>query len=171
MGESLRYSPLAKTYIYDSPDGQDCLKKTFHSAKLGALIGGYFGAIDIVAISKPTGILAVTGRALTFVTPAAGAAATFAMTAGIVGDIRGKDSPLNHGLGAFAGGCILATRFSNKPMGLGVAFVLALVASAMKKLNLSGERILPGGLFPQEQWQFYKYGPKNNRGFKEPTNY
>jgi len=32
--------------------------------------GGYFGAIDIVAISKPTGILAVTGRALTFVTPA-----------------------------------------------------------------------------------------------------
>ena len=32
------------------------------------------------------------------------------MTAGIVGDIRGKDSPLNHGLGAFAGGCILATR-------------------------------------------------------------
>ena len=39
MGDSIWHNRFAKSYIYDSPDGEDCLKKTFHSAKLGAIVG------------------------------------------------------------------------------------------------------------------------------------
>ena len=59
----------------------------------------------------------------------------------------------------------------NKPMGLGVAFLLGITGAVLKQVKLAGQHILPESIYPTQQLQAYKLGPQNKRGFQEPTNY
>ncbi|ELT97881.1 hypothetical protein CAPTEDRAFT_219817 [Capitella teleta] len=87
---------LLQTYNYNSPDGQDVVKKAAHSAKLGTVIGGSVAMYDILLYSKTTGVFQRANRAAMWVIPAAGLGAMLSVTANLLGQMRNKSDFKNH---------------------------------------------------------------------------
>ncbi|XP_047117204.1 NADH dehydrogenase [ubiquinone] 1 alpha subcomplex subunit 11 [Schistocerca piceifrons] len=89
---------------YDSPEGQDCLKKMWYTTKTGALIGLGLSSFDVIMYSRPKGYFPTLMRYGYITLPIMGMAASFSATTCIATNARGKDGKLNYFLGGCAAG-------------------------------------------------------------------
>lgn len=92
---------------YDTPDGQDCLKKLAVATKYGAIYGLFTSALDVLCISHPKGYGATFARIGYVTLPFLGVGATFATSTCLLTDLRNKDDHLNYLIGGALSGAIV----------------------------------------------------------------
>lgn len=154
---------MKRPLIYKSPDGENCLEKTWDATKKTTEIGAMFAVYEMVGISKPTKAGAIAHRFLYWVVPAASLGAVFATTGCMVGAWRGKDDFWNHGIAGLATGSVIGARYGTK-WGCAVGCGFGLAAGVIKHVFNGGAELYPDA--PNKV--FYRYTPKYHDRFYQP---
>lgn len=120
---------------YDTPMGQDSLKKLWITTKLAGTGGLAWSTIDVMLNSKPKGYLPTIGRYIYITGPFIGIAGAFSITANAAANFRGKDDTWNYVLGGIASGCITGAWRRSVMVGFVWSVVFA-VAGIVKKSSI-----------------------------------
>lgn len=91
---------------YDTPEGEDCLKKVFYMSKLAGISGLVVSTADVILLSRPRGYLPTVARYGYVTLPMIGMAAAFASTTCIATQVRKKDGKMNYILGGLAAAAV-----------------------------------------------------------------
>lgn len=136
---------------YDTPDGVDCLKKTWYCGKTGLLVGLLVGTSD-VAIYRPNiptmQWIARWGR-ITGIFPAVGV--TFAVTTCTANKMRGKDDVYNYAIGGAAAGSMAGVFMRSGWMGALAAITFAVGGMIKKDSVQSGWEFFPDPGLPSSR--------------------
>lgn len=122
---------------YDTPKGEDILKKLWISTKLAGSAGLMWSTIDVILNSKPKGYLPTIGRYMYITGPFIGMAGAYTVTSNVAASLRKKDDSLNYILGGIAAGNMAGAWRKSLMVGFvwSVAFA---VAGIVKKSSIDG---------------------------------
>ncbi|KAI0236340.1 hypothetical protein LSAT2_013092 [Lamellibrachia satsuma] len=165
---------LISTHIYRYPDGKNCAEKTLHTVKAWGFWGLWASAFDLVGISSPSTVVGAASRVVYINAPIAVGATVFASGGCIIGNLRGKDGPLNHVLAGLLSGASIAAYTGRVGMGVRLGMILALGGGLFKSMQASGLKIFPIEEH-KEQGMFHHfhryYGPGTPDEPKLPPTY
>lgn len=91
---------------FDTPDGQDTIKKLWVATKSMAVVSLTVATADVLLYSHPKGYLSTLGRYAYICFPLLGMSTAFVMLKNSAANVRGKDDKLNWVIGALAAGGI-----------------------------------------------------------------
>ncbi|GFY37934.1 uncharacterized protein TNIN_486911 [Trichonephila inaurata madagascariensis] len=131
------HTKTLKDYInyydfYATPDGQECLPKTYYYTKYGALGGAIFSIYEMALISKPQTLHSTLARFGRFTFPFAGMGFAFGASLCLLGQIRKKDDFVNHLIGGAIAGSVWGMKFRKVSTGHAIAVVTGLTAGYYK---------------------------------------
>lgn len=129
---------ILKVYLYDSPDGKNCLIKTAKCAQVGTVWGLLAGATDAALYTNCTTLGGWAARLAHFGVPGAATGAMLAATSCLVGEVRGENDPLNHLIGGFAAGSVWGAKYRSVSRGVSVACAGAVLAGLYKLIRDAG---------------------------------
>lgn len=170
-------SRLPGYHYYDTPDGEDCLKKVVYMNKVGLVFGIFGGTLDVVAGSKPVGIANIATRYAMISLPLMAVGSTFAATCCLLADYRGKDDTYNYFFGGFSAGCVAGACARSGTFGTFAAVSLGCLAYCKKHMNELGAEFLPstdnlpyawGGIWSVKgEYDFSLIKDKHRRGWRK----
>ncbi|KAF8773210.1 NADH dehydrogenase [ubiquinone] 1 alpha subcomplex subunit 11-like [Argiope bruennichi] len=115
--------------FFATPDGQDCLPKTYYYTKYGAIGGAIFSIYEMALVSRPTTFYSTVARFGHFTFPFAGMGFVFGSSICILGQMRKKDDTVNHFIGGALAGAVWGLKYNRiqtgHVMGLFVGFMAA----------------------------------------------
>ncbi|XP_030036151.1 NADH dehydrogenase [ubiquinone] 1 alpha subcomplex subunit 11 [Manduca sexta] len=123
---------------YDTPDGCDIMKKTFVTARYGAITGLILSSYDVLMYSRCVGLQAVLKRYMFHTVPLGLMGATFALVTNGALRYRQKDDYWNYFLGGFACGPILASYVGSRHAILLGGLILG-ISAMLKKDSIEND--------------------------------
>lgn len=123
---------------YDTPDGEDCLKKLIAINKIALFFGVSASTLDVVMYSKPTNFTSFAARYARITFPIMAVASTFSVTSCLLTSYRGDKDTHNYFCGGFAAGCVAGAIARNGILGTTAAVVFGFVAYVRKACDLEG---------------------------------
>lgn len=128
---------------YDTPDGEDCLKKVIYMNKLGVLFGGFYSTLDVISFSKPVGVGNIALRYATITLPLMAIGSTFAAVTCLSTNIRKKDDFWNYFWGGVAAGGVTGAVTKSGPLGTLCALTFGCAGMTKKYAIQEGWTLLP----------------------------
>lgn len=123
----------SSSYSYfDTPDGEDCLKKLYFCSKNAAILGLFASTMDVLHYSHPKGYGAMIGRYAYTTLPITAMGAAFAAATCTAANIRKKDDKGNFAIGGLAAGAIWGAWKKSYKFGIYGGFALAGFAVILK---------------------------------------
>jgi len=164
---------FAPSKIYESPDGECCLEKTKETAQNAFHVASFFAVGEMLCASRPQGIKAKMFRYFYWVTPAVCIGATFAGTGCLLGQLRGKDDFINHGLAGAASASFFGMRYG---FAVGVRWMIPMagLAGLYKFAKQCGVEFFPDKkpiIHEMGEFDHYRSHIGQRSPVKEPTNY
>lgn len=123
---------------YDTPDGEDCLKKLVAINKLALFLGVSASTLDVVMYSKPMNFSSFAARYAYITFPVMAVASTFSVTSCLLTTYRGDKDTHNYFAGGFAAGCVAGAIARNGILGTTCAVLFGSVAYVRKSCDLAG---------------------------------
>jgi len=158
---------------YRKPDGEDCAQKTLATVGHGLKYGSMWAALEMVGRSQPNSLGSFAVRYIYWVAPAVAMTFTFASTTCLLGQIRGKDSVVNHMAGAALAASFIGLRYGT-PWGLVYGGALSMWAGFSKHVHNKGFIIYDTSFNNVKDFGYFHqydrtFGPRPDA--PEPTNY
>ncbi|CAH1403425.1 unnamed protein product [Nezara viridula] len=104
--DKIEEKPSTSYSYFDTPDGEDCLKKLYFISKNAAILGLFASTMDVLHYSHPKGYAALLGRYAYTTLPITGMGAAFAAVTCAATNIRKKDDKVNYAIGGLAAGAV-----------------------------------------------------------------
>lgn len=123
---------------YDTPKGEDIVKKLWVTTKIAGSAGLMWSTIDVMLYSKPIGYLQTIGRYAYITGPFVGIAAAFAIASNVSASIRKKDDSLNYVIGGIAAGNMVGAWRKSIMVGFCASVAFA-VAGIVKKSSIDDD--------------------------------
>ncbi|XP_014272105.1 NADH dehydrogenase [ubiquinone] 1 alpha subcomplex subunit 11 [Halyomorpha halys] len=125
--------PRSDGYSYfDTPDGEDCMKKLFFCTKKAGYFGLFASTMDVLLYSHPKGYRAILGRYAYVTLPITAMGAAFSAATCAATNIRKKDDQVNYAIGGLAVGGIWGVWKKSYKFGVYGGFALAFFAVIIK---------------------------------------
>ncbi|XP_038211106.1 NADH dehydrogenase [ubiquinone] 1 alpha subcomplex subunit 11 [Zerene cesonia] len=136
-------SSLLTYKYYDTPEGQDILKKTIVTSKNACLASIPIATFDVLLYSHPQGFFNTAFRYGTYFGTAIGMASAFTLTANIAQNVRGKNDGLNYFMGGAASGVVFSALRKLPLLSLPMSIFLGCVAVVKKEAIDEGYTFFP----------------------------
>lgn len=117
---------------YDSPEGEDCLKKLAYVTKYCGIYGFIGSTIDILLYSHPKGYGSIVGRYAYITFPIMGMGAAFTAATCAATNLRKKDDKLNYFIGALSAASVWGAWKKSYKIGIYGGLALGLAAVIFK---------------------------------------
>ncbi|KAG5891675.1 hypothetical protein JTB14_020093 [Gonioctena quinquepunctata] len=138
-----------KPYSYfDTPDGQDVVKKLLYVWKPTSLVAFAAGTFDVIAWTQPKGYLPTLGRFVYLGAPIFGTTTAFVLTTNIAASLRKKDDKWNWFLGGFAAGSVLGVWRRKTIVGFNMGMLFGILAVCRKIAAENGWEVTPPNKVP-----------------------
>lgn len=145
---------------YDTPDGEDCVKKVIYLNKVGAILGGFYSTLDVLTMSKPVGVGNIALRYATLTLPVMAVGSTFGAVTCLSTTIRGKDDFFNYFYGGVAAGSVTGAIARNGVVGTLCAVSFGIAGMLKKYYVMKGWIMFPP--LPQKN-RYSSHGPWSHK--------
>uniref|UniRef100_A0A1B6H0T4 NADH dehydrogenase [ubiquinone] 1 alpha subcomplex subunit 11 n=1 Tax=Cuerna arida TaxID=1464854 RepID=A0A1B6H0T4_9HEMI len=163
-------------HYYDTPEGEDCLKKVIFMNKMGLFFGISAATIDVIAYTKPVGFANIASRYVMISWPIMAVGSTFAAVTCLSTSLRGKDDTYNYSLGGFAAGCVAGAAMRSGTFGTSAAVLFAAMAYTKKHCEEIGQPLFGTqqksydfGGFWSNRWDWSLIG-EGEKGWRKSEN-
>ncbi|GFU40874.1 uncharacterized protein NPIL_483751 [Nephila pilipes] len=123
--------------FYATPDGQECLPKTYYYTKYGAITGAIFSIYEMALISKPQTLHSTLARFGRFTFPFAGMGFVFGSSICLLAHMRKKDDVINHLIGGALAGSVWGIKFGKVSTGHKFGLAIGFLAAYTKYFKLN----------------------------------
>ncbi|GIX82068.1 complex I-B14.7 [Caerostris extrusa] len=122
--------------FFATPDGAECLPKTYYYTKYGAISGAIFSIYEMALVSKPATLGSTLARFGHFTLPFAGMGFIFGSSICMLGQVRKKDDVANHFIGGALAGSIWGLKYGRVTPGHQMALLVGFVAAYFKYFHV-----------------------------------
>lgn len=166
------FGEKVKTYYwYDTPDGEDILKKTSFAMKIGYLFGMPIGLYDMAMVAQPKMSLHLF-RYTKIVLPFVGVGAMFTLTSQLLcKKFPELDPRISYAIGGASVGTVVQAAAKHKHIGGIVAFYGFIGCFLMRDFGVYGESMWGQqvkGDFPDNDWELFRFNMRQDPGLNLP---
>ncbi|XP_015913301.1 NADH dehydrogenase [ubiquinone] 1 alpha subcomplex subunit 11 [Parasteatoda tepidariorum] len=115
-----------------SPDGHDCLEKTYYFTKYAGIFGAVFSFYEAALFSKPTTVYGTLARFGRFTLPFAGMGFVFGSSVCVLAHLRKKNDVPNHVIAGALAGSIWGFKYNSVRIGHTWGLFFAILAGYIK---------------------------------------